>query len=100
MDPDNQVKPAFTVPQLAVLADGWQELSEVYESADQVFSFTNAQLVIYFVTRAADDGLPLGDFKSINSSAEKLFCCGHVQNIQVAQDAVGTFFLHGTVYLK
>ena len=49
---------------------------------------------MYFVTRTADDGLPLGDFKSINSSAEKLFCCGHVQNIQVAQDTVDTFLLH------
>ena len=93
MDPDNQVKPAFTVPQLATPANGWQEISKVYGSADQVFGFTNAQLVTYFVTRTADDGLPLGDFKSINSSAEKLFCCGHVQNILVAEDTVDTFFL-------
>ena len=73
MDPDNQIKQASTVPQLAAPADGWQELPEVYGSDDQVFGFTNAQLVTYFVTRTADDGLPLGDFKSINSSAE-LFC--------------------------
>ena len=33
VDPDNQVKPASTIPQLAVPADGWQELSEVYGSA-------------------------------------------------------------------
>ena len=51
VDPDNQVKPASTVPQLPTPADGWQELSEVYGSADQVFGFTNAQLVTYFVTR-------------------------------------------------
>ena len=93
MDPDNQIKQAPTVPQLAAPADGWQELTEAYGSDDQVFGFTNAQLVTYFVTRTADDGLPLGDFKSINSSAEKLFCCGHVQNIQVAQDTEDTFFL-------
>ena len=29
------------------------------------------------------DGLPAGDFKTINKSAENLFVCGHVQNIQV-----------------
>ena len=54
----------------------------MYGSADQVFGFTNAQLVTYSVTGAADDGFPMGDFKSINSSAEKLFCCGHVQIIE------------------
>ena len=94
VDPDNQIKPAFRVSQLGTPADGWKELSEVYGSADQVFGFMNAQLVTYFVTRTADDGLPLGDFKSINSTAEKLFRCGHVQHIQVAQDTVDTFFLH------
>ena len=28
------------------------------------------------------DGLPAGDFKGINKSAEYLFCCGHIQSIQ------------------
>ena len=90
VDSDNQNKPAFRVSRLGTPADGWKEHSEVYGSADQVFGFTNAQLVTYFVTRTADDGLPLGDFKSINSTAE-LFRCGHVQHIQVAQDTVDTF---------
>ena len=34
---------------------------------------------------------PIGDFKSINSTVEKLFRCGHVHHIQVAQDTVDTF---------
>ena len=58
VDPDNQIKPAFRVSQLGTPADGWKEFSEVYGSADQVFGFTNAQLVTYFVTRTANDGLP------------------------------------------
>ena len=33
---------------------------------------------------------PLGDFKSTNSSAEKLFHCDHVQHRQVAQDTIDT----------
>ena len=65
----------------------------MYGSADQVFGFTNAQIVTYFVTRTASDGLPMGDFKSINNSAANLFCCGHVQRIQVAEDTTDTFFL-------
>ena len=100
MDPDNQVNPTDTAPQLAVPADGWQELSEVYGSADQVFGFTNVQIVTYFVTRTADDGLPMDDFKFINNSAAYLFCCGHVQRIQVAEDTTDTFSFVKNVYPK
>ena len=46
-------------------------------------AFTNAHVVGYFVSRTADDGLPAGDFKSINASASR---CGHVQQIQVCRD--------------
>ena len=41
--------------------------------------------ISYFVTRTADDGLPVGDFKLVNP-ASSLFCCGHVQRIQVCQE--------------
>ena len=64
--------------------DGWQELTEVYGStSNYVFRFTHAQLLDYFVTRIAHDGLPAGDFKSVYSSALNLFRCGHAQEIQI-----------------
>ena len=40
-------------------------------------------MVSYFVTRSVIDGLPSGDFKSINSSAENLFRCGHIRGIEI-----------------
>ena len=36
------------------------------------------------VTRTVGDGLPAGDFKSMNKRAKGLFDCGHDQNIQVS----------------
>ena len=65
----------------------------MYGSTDQVFSFTNAQMISYFVTRTADDGLPMGDFKSVNNSASNLFRCGHLQQIQVAYDTADTLIV-------
>ena len=45
-------------------------------------NFNMSHTVAYFVTRTVKDFLPAGDFKSVNKSAENLFRCGHVQNIQ------------------
>ena len=39
------------------------------------------------MTRSVVDGLPSGDFKSINSSAENLFRCGHIQGIEICLNA-------------
>ena len=55
-------------------------------TTNQSFRFTHAQLLGYFVTRIAHDGLPAGDFKSVYSSALNLFRCGHVQKIQVCHE--------------
>ena len=41
-----------------------------------------SHVVSYFVTRTVQDFQPAGDFKSVNKSAENLFRCGHVQNVQ------------------
>jgi hypothetical protein len=60
--------------------DGWKQ---VYKSPDAVFRFNNGHIVSYFVTRSVIDGLPAGDFQSINSSAENLFRCGHIQGIEI-----------------
>ena len=61
---------------------GWEDFSET-PLITESFDFTFAQIVSYFVNRSVCDGLPAGDFKAINKSAENLFICGHIQNIQV-----------------
>ena len=53
------------------------------KAAHKMFSFTNAQIINYFVVRTAVDGMPANDMKAINNSAMYLFCCGHVQDIKV-----------------
>ena len=58
MDPDNQSTSVETVSQLAVPIDGWQGLIQAFGITDGVFSFSNGQIISYFVTRTADDGLP------------------------------------------
>ena len=60
MDPDNQPTSVETVSQLAVPTDGWQGLIQAFGSTIGVFSFTHAKVISYFVTRTADDGLPMG----------------------------------------
>ena len=57
----------------------------MYSRQEDIPSFTDGQLVTYFVCRTVADGLPAGDFKSMNKSAKYLFDCGHVQNIQIGQ---------------
>lgn len=64
--------------------DGWKDIKHAPHFN---IAFTNAHVIGYFVTRTADDGLPAGDFKSINESASNLYRCGHVQEIQVCSDA-------------
>ena len=46
-----------------------------------------SHIVAYFVTRLASDRKVVNDFKSINKSAEGLYKCGHVQNVQVLTDS-------------
>ena len=65
-------------------SDGWKDIKN---APHYNIVFTNAHVIGYFVTRTADDGLPAGDFKSINDSASNLYRCGHVQEIQVCLDA-------------
>ena len=65
--------------------DGWQPLKEAFIGKDshEVFSFTNAQIINYFVVRTAVVGKPAADMKAINSSAMNLFPCGLIQDIRV-----------------
>ena len=86
VDPDCQKKSTERSVPLAP-TDGWQELTQVFGSTtDQSLGFTTAQTLGYFTTRIADDGLPAGDFKSVYKSALSLFCCGHVQKIEVCRE--------------
>jgi hypothetical protein len=58
-------------------------------------SFTNAQIISYFVSRTASDGLPVNDFKSVNRSAMNLFRCGHIQKIELCNNVNSH-----TIYLR
>ena len=49
----------------------------------EVPDFSTGNIITYFVTRTAGDGLAVGDFKSVNKSAENLFLCGHVHDIEL-----------------
>ena len=63
--------------------NGWVDIRSAYKSPNEVPEFNYSQIITYFVTRTVSDGLPVSDFKSSNVSADNLFKCGHVQNIQV-----------------
>ena len=63
--------------------DGWKLLKQAYKSPNAVPRFNNGHVVSYFVTRLVIDGLPSSDFKSINSSAENLFRCGHIHSNEI-----------------
>ena len=69
--------------QLKYPEDGWISLIDALgPQSDFCPNFNMSHTVAYFVTRTVKDFLPAGDFKSVNKSAENLFRCGHVQNIQ------------------
>ena len=61
---------------------GWEDFIKA-SFILQNFQFSSGHIVSCFVNRSVYDGLPAGDFKAINSLAENLFVCGHVQSIQV-----------------
>ena len=88
VDPDHPCSSAREDASL-VPTDGWQEITQAYMHLppQQVIAFTNAQMISYFVTRTADDGMPVGDFKSLNKSVYCIFHCGHVQEVEVCQES-------------
>ena len=94
IDPDGNSSPVFKdSPHIDVLStlpdnknDSWSSLKDADENTLQLLSFTNAQIINYFVVRTAVDGTPASDMKAINSSALNLFKCGHIQNIQICID--------------
>ena len=53
--------------------NGWKDIMRAYSAPQLMLTFTNAQIISCLVTRTADDGLPVGDFKSVNTSALNLY---------------------------
>ena len=65
----------------------WKKLQETPTRTDlDVISFTNANIINYFLVCTATDGMPSSDVKTINSSAVNMFRCGHVQDIMIGYD--------------
>ena len=50
--------------------------------------FTNANIITYFVSRIASDGLKVKDFKSMNSSAMNLFQCGQYNSFRLQSNCM------------
>ena len=57
----------------------WVDIKDPSSAGKVILNKSN--IVAYFVSRSVYDGLPAGDFKTINKSAQYLFGCGHVQII-------------------
>ena len=80
IDPDGNSSPVFKnsphIDVLSTLPDNkngsWSSLKDADENTLQLLSFTNAQIINYFVVRTAVDGTPARDMKAINSSALNL----------------------------
>jgi len=70
---------ALTVPTIGLV-----DICSAYQSPSEVPEFNYSHIITYFATRTVSDGLPASDFKSSNASADNLFKCGHIQNIQVS----------------
>ena len=73
-----QQSSAITTSGDLTLDQNWQDINNY----STVIKFTNAQIIEYFVLRTAIDGLPVSDFKSMNTSALNLYKCGHIQKVE------------------
>ena len=57
----------------------WTKLEEA-----TIPNFYMDHMITYFVTRLADDGRPMNDYKDLSSHAFPLFKTGHIQSVFVA----------------
>jgi len=62
----------------------WVNIKAAYSRPEDVLSFNHGQMISYFVSRTAADGLLSSDIKSINKAAKHLYDCGRIQNVEVA----------------
>ena len=63
---------------------GWEDIT-VHEFISP-FQFSFSNILSYFITRSVLDGNSAGDLKSIDKSAENLFVCVRIQNLQVCSE--------------
>ena len=59
----------------------WTNIINACSWPEEVPLFNHGQMISYFVSRTAADGLASGDVKSINKSVKYLYDCGHTQDI-------------------
>ena len=104
VDPDSldgaitdAVDDSDTTSETITLPSSWQDIRTVYKSSSELPSFTNAQIVGYFVTRTVSGGIACSEFKLLNQSALNLFRSGHVQSIEISASSVGAkLFIRAT----
>ena len=82
VDPDN-ISATSDKGYGALECNDFVDIKQFYTSPDTVPNFTNAQIVGYFVICQVCDTRLCGDFKAIDKSAMNLFCCGHLQQVEV-----------------
>ena len=62
--------------------DDWKLIENIRHETQQVqFNFTMADMMQYFIHRQATDGLPINNFKDVNTKAFPLFKAGHIQYV-------------------
>ena len=82
--PGDHAKSSAYLSQVERESGVWKPLKEAFPwNPVTSFSFTNAEIINYFMSRTAVDGLPASDTKGMNKSALNLFRCGHIQDIRV-----------------
>ena len=89
IDPDGRTKESTATSvksSFRVILSSEKEVFAGNTTCNQMLSFTNAQIINYFVIRNTVDGIPANDMKAINSSALNLFLCRHIQDIKVCTD--------------
>ena len=86
INPDAIPTPAANEIQSLHPTDGWKSIRNAFTSPSEVLDFSTGNIITYFVTRTTADGLAVSDFNSVNKSAENLFLCGHVHDIELNTD--------------
>ena len=84
--PDAIPTPAVNEIQSLHPTDGWKSIWNTFTSPSEVPDFSTGNIITYFVSGTATDGLAVSDFNSMNKSAENLFLCGHVHDIEQNTD--------------
>ena len=86
ISPDAIPSPAANEIQSFHPTDGWKSIRNAFTSPSEVPDFSTGNIITYFVTCTAADGLAVSDFSSVNKSTENLFLYGHVHDIELNTD--------------